>query len=305
MRWSSAWPSALIAALGLLLISQLRAPLNESHRKVSSGPDVFALTPPEQMVILSLGYRAALADLLLGHVMVAAGRHLLEKRLFEFAPDYLDTINALDPKFREGYRFADAIITLQAVEVPVDMYHRARAVLERGVRELPNDQELWSSAGQFLAYLAPSRLETAEERAAWRLEGARFLARACELIGSNENIPHHCVTAARLFGDAGKREAERSFLERFLLMTDDPELQTLARWKLSQLDGADASRRASERARAFEGIWRAELPFLSRAAFSVLGPRFDPSACAGMAGKDRPTECATSFRDDVRLRTTD
>jgi hypothetical protein len=168
VRLSSSWPSVLVAACGALLVGHLRTPLNVSYQRSTSGSDAYALASPDQMVALSLGYRAALADLLLGRVMVAAGTHLVEKRLFEFAPDYLDTINALDPKLRDGYRFADAIITLQGVEVPVEMYYRARAVLERGVRELPNDQELWSSAGQFLAYLAPARLETPEERAAWR-----------------------------------------------------------------------------------------------------------------------------------------
>jgi hypothetical protein len=303
VRLSSSWPSVLVAACGALLVGHLRTPLNVSYQRSTSGSDAYALASPDQMVALSLGYRAALADLLLGRVMVAAGTHLVEKRLFEFAPDYLDTINALDPKLRDGYRFADAIITLQGVEVPVEMYHRAREVLERGVRELPNDQELWSSAGQFLAYLAPARLETPEERAAWRLQGARFLARACELIGSNESIPHHCATAAKLFSDEGDREAARSFLRRFLLMVDDPELQAQAQWKLSQLDGAEASQRASERARAFERIWSADLPFVSRTAIFALGPRFDPFECAGASGKVRATTCVTSFRDDSRLRT--
>jgi hypothetical protein len=305
VRWSSDWLRVLLAAGGLLLAGRLRGPLNESHQRIENGAEAYALAPPDQMVVLSLGYRAALADLLLARVMVAAGAHLVDKQLFEFAPDYLDTINALDPKLRDGYRFADAIITLQAVEVPVEMYYRARKVLERGVRELPNDQELWSSAGQFLAYLAPARLETAEERAAWREQGARFLARACELLGSNDRIPHHCVTAAKLFGDAGNRDAERSFLQRFLLMTDDPELQAHARWKLSQLDGADASQRASERARAFERIWSTDLPSVSRTAFAALGPHFDPAACARAAGGPRAAKCATSFRDDARLGTAD
>lgn len=305
MRWSSDWLRVLLAAAGLLLASRLRGPLNVSHERIAKGAEAYALAPPEQMVVLSLGYRAALADLLLGKVMVAAGAHLRDKQLFEFAPDYIDTINALDPKFRDGYRFADAIITLQTVEAPVEMYRRARKVLERGVRELPNDQELWSSAGQFLAYLAPARLETDEERAAWREEGARFLARACELLGSNERIPHHCVTAAKLFGDAGNRDAERSFLQRFLLLTDDPELQALTRWKLSQLDGADASQRINERARAFERIWSTDLPSVSRAAFAALGPQFDPAACARAAGAARARACATSFRDDPRLGSAD
>lgn len=298
MKSSSLWLGLLTALVGAALVARVRGPLNDDLRKAHT-VDTYALAPPEQMIVLSMGYRAAVADLLLGHVMVSTGIHLQEKRLFEFAPEYIDTINALDPKFRDGYRFSDAIITLQTVKVPVEMYRRARSILERGTRELPFDQELWSSAGQFLAYLAPAHLEDAEERAAWRAQGARFLAKACELLGSNDRIPHHCVTAARLYSEAGNREAARSFLERFLLVTDDPELRAYTQWQLQRLAGDEHSHRAAERAQAFERIWIADLPFVTRIAFAALGPSFDPAACARAAGAVPPPRCATSFRNEA------
>ena len=63
MRWSSDWLRVLLAAAGLLLASRLRGPLNVSHERIAKGAEAYALAPPEQMVVLSLGYRAALADL--------------------------------------------------------------------------------------------------------------------------------------------------------------------------------------------------------------------------------------------------
>jgi hypothetical protein len=304
VKWSSSdLVHALVAALAITLVGGLRAPLADTlSRNQRKGVDAAVLPPPEHSVVMSLGYRSAMADLLFSHVLVSAGLHLQEKRLFELAPQYMDTINALDPKFRDGYRFADAIITLQTVKVPTEMYRRARLILERGTRELPFDQELWLSAGQFLAYLAPAQLETEAEREQWRQEGARYLARACELVGSNENIPYHCVTAAALYSDGGNIAASRAFLEKLLLVVDDPELRAIAERKLATLV-TDAERSAArERAQRFERAWREDLPFVSRAAMSALGPHFDPFGCAGAGVARRGTTCATSFRSKLSTR---
>ena len=298
MRWNrSDALCSLCAVLATLGIAFGRGALAQTYKQTSSGRDVYALAPPEQVVVGSLGYRAALADLIFAHVVVSAGVHLQEKRLFEFAAQYLETINALDPKFRDPYRFADAIITLQTVKVPEEMYGQARAILERGTRELPYDQELWSAAGQFFAYLAPAALSSERDRAAWREQGARYLARACELIGSNESIPYHCYTAATLFSEAGNLAASRSFLEKMRLMVDDPELQGMIDSKLRSLAGDEVQQAAQERAGRFERIWRSDLPFVSRATESALGPGFDPFACARASGAEPALSCATSFRE--------
>jgi hypothetical protein len=288
----------LCGMVALCLIVLERAPLAKAHQATSAGRDVYALAPPQQVVVGSLGYRAALADLIFAHVVVSAGLHLQEKRLFEFAAQYIETVNELDPKFRDGYRFADAIITMQTVHVPPQMYHRARAILERGTRELPYDQELWSAAGQFLAYLAPAQLSTDAEREAWRQEGARYLARACELIGSNENVPFQCITAATLFSQGGNLAASRAFLEKMRMVVDDPELQAMIDYKLGKLAGDEVKEATLDRSRRFERLWRDDLPFVSRTAMSALGPRFDPFACARTTTTAIPAPtCATSFRD--------
>jgi hypothetical protein len=289
--------AALCAVIGLALVVVERAPLSHAHQRTKEGGDVYTLAPPQQVVVTSLGYRAAAADLILAHALVSAGLHLQEKRLFEFAADYLDTVNALDPKFRDGYRFADAIITLQTVPVPVDKYYRARDILRRGTRELPYDQELWSAAGQFLAYLAPSVLKTEAEREAWRQEGARFLARACELIGTNENIPYHCYTASTLFSRAGNNDASRALLHKMRLLVDDPDLLKMIDFKLATLEGESARQEARERSARFERWWRDDMPSLSRVSVAALGPGFDPFACARANPAD--ASCATSFRDKV------
>jgi hypothetical protein len=280
----------------VLLVARARGPLLEANERAATARDVYALPPPEQTLVLSLGYRAAAADLIFGHVLVGAGTHLSEKRLFEFAGDYLQTVNALDPKFRAPYRYADGIITLQAVKVPDSMLRQARDILLRGTRELPYDQELWNSAGQYLAYLAPGWLSDPTEARAFREEGARLLVRACELIGMNDQIPHNCITAAALFSNAGDKAATRDFLTRLLDVIDDPGLRALAEGRLQQLDGESAVLQSRSRLERFNRLRAADLPFSPRTELQALGPRFDPASCAGKPPPPGDEHCSTSFR---------
>src|SRR5689334_10314302 len=188
----------------MCIVAWLRPALAADFHDIQAKSDVYKLPSPEQTYVASLGYRSAVADLIFGHVLVAYGLHFQERRRFEYVGEYLETVTQLDPKFRDPYRFADTLLTLQPEAPPAESYRKARRLQERGLKELPNDQELWSTAGQFLAYLAPSYLPEMEEKLEYQRTGTRYLMRACELIGSNDNIPYHCITAANLLSKQGK-----------------------------------------------------------------------------------------------------
>lgn len=289
MRWNKGdWPALLTLGLGVLILALTRPQLVEAHHRITSKHDAYLLPPAEQTRLMSLGYRAALADLIFGHVLVSAGIHLSEKRLFEFADLYLEAVTELDPKFRDPYRYSDALLTLQSVRVPEETYRKARKLLLRGTEAFPYDQALWASAGQFLAYLAPGQLSDPNEANDFKRDGARLLARACELIGKNDTIPHHCVTAAALFSEAGNNASAQAFLEKLLVVSDDPEIRALAQAKLAAMGVKAHTQR-------FEQLRREDLPFVSHEGFAALGPRFDPAACAGKSAADEA--CATSFRE--------
>jgi hypothetical protein len=292
-----AWGARLLS-IALLLVSglaigQLRSLLLARTGKLRDRTDVYDLPSPEQVVVASLGYRSALADLLFAHVLVWHGIHFQEKRRLEFAADYLDTVAALDPTFRETYYFGDTIITMQPVKPRHEDYVRARRLLEKGLVERPGDTELWLSVGQFLAYVAAPWLDDPTERAEWRLAGARVLARACELVGANENIPFQCITAAGLFNKAGEREATIQFLERVLAVSDDESIRERALGYLQGLLGERGQEQLKERADRLRTAWKADLPFVSLTAELVLGPPSDSAACAGLSRDHEP--CATTW----------
>jgi len=281
----------VVIALAALAIGTLRAPLVTRFFATKVQNDVFALPPPKQVVAMSLGYRAALADLIFAHVLVSSGIHVQERRAFEFVSEYLETVNELDPKFEAPYRMADGLITLQAKAVGPEAFRAARRVLERGMRELPYNQTLWYTAGQFFAYLGPGAFSDPKEQDDWRLAGGRALARACELVGSNENIPHQCVVAAGLLTKSGETAASRQFLERMLQVNDDPEIRALVSGLLQKAVGAEERDRVQARRSTFIRAWSDDLPFVSRGAIAAIGPSWDSARCASISA-----ECPTSWR---------
>ena len=287
-----------VLSVALLLLSgfgigKLRGALLPRLAAVHDKTDTYGLPSPDQVVVLSLGYRSALADLLFAHVLVWHGIHFQEKRRLEFAADYLDTIAALDPGFRDTYYFGDTLIAMQPVKPRREDYVRARRLLEKGLRERPSDTELWLSAGQFVAYVAAPWLEDPKEQAEWKLAGGRILARACELVGSNENIPYNCIVAAGLLSRAGEREANIQFLERVLAVSDDEEIRARALAFLERALGERSQEELKQRADRLRNAWKADLPFVSFTTELLLGPPTDPAACAGR-GHERPG-CATTW----------
>lgn len=286
--------SLALLALAAAGVAYLRPPLAARFHSVKTQHDVYTLPSPEQTVALSLGYRSALADLIFAHVLVSYGLHFQEHRRFEYVGNYLDAINALDPRFQTPYRFADTLLTMEPRPARYQDYVKARQILERGMKELPYDDALWNSAGEFFAYLAPPRLPP-RVRAEWRREGARCLARACEMVSANQNIPYHCITAAALLSRAGARDAMIRFLERVLAVTDDPNIRKLALAYLKHAIGQQVQAKARRRMTSFNHAWKSDLGFVSKNMALALGPRFDPAACAGLA-QARKKGCAATWR---------
>lgn len=291
--WSARLGLVAVFVTTALGINQLRETLIARTGKLREKGDVYELPSPEQVVVASLGYRSALADLLFAHVLVWHGIHFSEKRRLEFAADYLDTVAALDPTFRETYYFGDTLITMQPVKPRHEDYVRARQLLEKGLAARPGDTELWLSTGQYLAYVAAPWLDDPAEQAEWRLAGARLLVRACELVDSNENIPYHCLTASSLLSKGGEREARIQFLERMLVVSDDDNIRAMVLAQLKALLGDRAEEVVKSRSNELRAAWKADLPFVPLTTELVLGPPSDPAACAGLG--QRGPACVTSW----------
>ena len=286
-----------LLSLGIFLGASLaagvvRGDLVKTFQLAKTGEAVFTLPSPEHVVVLSLGYRAAFADYLYGDCLVQSGIHFAEKRRFEVAGRYLDTINELAPKFRQPYLFTDTLLTLQAVVPDQEDYRTARRILRRGTVERPFDQKVWHTAGQYMAYLAAPHIIDLEEKASFKLEGAKIIARSCELVGEDEEPPFGCVVAAKLLNRAGEVEAMTTMLLRVLAVTDD---QTVRQRALAYLTVRDRGR-ARVRIEDFENAWKSDLDFVSKHLILVVGPSTEAGSCAGSAHSGE-IGCETSWAE--------
>jgi hypothetical protein len=142
-------------------------------------------------------------------------------------------------------------------------------------------------------------MPTPELKRAFRLEGAKIMARACELASDNGNVPYQCITAAGIFSDAGEREAAIDAARRVLEVTDDPDIEktelAFLRKKLDEREADDTERRKA----LFRTAWMSDLPFVSKNKLLVIGPHVDALSCAGIQRAEAP-ECAASWKSWAR-----
>jgi tetratricopeptide (TPR) repeat protein len=282
----------IVVCAGLVYGTQL--PARAQHRELKETTEAYLLPPPRQVKVMSLGYRSALADVLWANVLVTAGLRLSERRRFDVAVNYLDAINELDPSWRDPYKMATSLITMQTKEAGIDQVRAARRILERGVRERPTDAELWLILGQFVAWIVPaSYLEHDPELAAeWKRDGAQYLQRAAELAPGDQSIQWQTLGAGRIFGEIGDIERAAEMYTTILATTEDPELRTRVLGQLEALDRKHAE--SAGKLRRFQARKRKQrflelvvesypgtLPSETKAL--LLGYPRDPAACAGGA----------------------
>lgn len=267
-------------AAGVIIIALARAPLADRHSRAAVGERVSLLLAPEHTLVFSLGHREALADYLFANLLVQYGLSFQERRRFEPTYRYLDTITTLAPEYDRPYLYADTLLTMRPLPATLEDFLGARRLHERGIKALPYHTELWSVAGQFAAFLAQQYLPP-EYKKEFKLAGARYMARACELASNNVNIPYHCIAAARILNRAGQREAMIRMLTRTLAVNDDPEIRRLALGYLEHAVSEREKERQAERLSQLDRQWKAHLPHASRIMMSILGPRPDVWRCAG------------------------
>ena len=175
-----------------------------------------------------------------------------------------------------------------------DDVRKARAYLERGTRERPQDRDVWMEYGQFIAFIAPSFLKDPAEVERWRRDGAEAMGHAVELGGEVDRA----LTAATLLDKAGATQAAIRYLERAYAFTEHPSMasvhEAIGR-RLAALQASGVRDAADAAARAIEGRWQSELPFVSRDRYLLLGPGVDVARCAGLAGADDP-DCVRDWR---------
>ncbi|NUP11026.1 MAG: hypothetical protein HOW73_33685 [Polyangiaceae bacterium] len=300
MRLGDALPVAFVlAGLAAGIGSQIVG--RASHREIKETTETYLLPPPQHLVVMSLGYRAAIADVLWANVLVTQGLRLGERRRFDTAVEYLQAINELEPKWRDPYRSTEALVTLQAKATPIEQVYAVRRILERGVRERPMDAELWLILGQFTGQIAPGTYleDDPVEAEKWRREGSEYLARAAELAPSDPTIAWQTIGAGKVFARSGRLERAIELYSVILATTTDAELRERMEVLLAQLQRDKQEAEAETRRRALHEVILDRFPGMTVSGALLLGPAPDPALCAGGArapAADQPG-CASGWTE--------
>jgi hypothetical protein len=287
-------PAALLlfvaAAVG---VARLQPQLAQTAHDTKEVGDVYALPPPAQLHAATLGWDAAFVDLLWSKLLVEYGMHWSEHREFLEVPEYADAILELEPGYAPIYRYIDTMLAYRPLQGTEDDVRKARAYLERGTRERPEDRDVWMQYGQFIAFIAPSFLRDPAEVERWRQDGAEAMGHAVEL-GAEVEL---ALAAADMLSRNGATQAAIRYLERAYLFTEHPSMASVHEAfgrRLAALQATGMREAADAAARAIDARWKAELPFLSRDRYLLLGPAIDVARCAGLAGAGDPA-CARDW----------
>jgi hypothetical protein len=255
--------------------------------------DVYALPPPAQLHAATLGWDAAVVDMLWCDLLVVYGTHWSEHRDLLEIPRYVDAILELDPTFAPIYNIVDTLLAYRPMRGTENDARLARHYLELGTRARPYDPRLWTRYGQFLAFVGPSFLHDDTEKAAWRQDGAQAMGHAVEL-GAD---PDRALAAATLLTTAGARQAAIAYLEHAYSLTDHPAMreihESIGR-RLASLEASTQRDAADAADRAIDARWSAEMPHVTRGHYLLLGPRVDPLECTGLEGSSEP-RCARDW----------
>jgi hypothetical protein len=201
-------------------VASLQPRLAHAAHAAGQREDAYALPPPAQFRAAALGWDAAAVDALWATLLVEYGRHWSEHHEFLDVPRYADTILELEPDYEPLYSHIDTMLVYRPLKGTASDARAAKAFLERGTRERPDDARLWLRYGQFLAFIGSSFVEDPVERAQWQQEGAHAIGRSVELGGD----PSRALSTVRILAEAGQAQAAIEYLERAYRFTEHPSM---------------------------------------------------------------------------------
>jgi tetratricopeptide (TPR) repeat protein len=269
--------------------------LAKTVHEVKERHDLVVFPPPAQLRAALLGWDAPAVDMLWAKLLVEYGMHFSEHREFTEIPRYVDAILELEPDYRPLYKYVDTMLAYRPMQGTESDVRLARAYLERGTRELPQDARVWLKYGQFIAFIAPSFLKDPNDTQLWRKEGAEAIERAVEL-GAD---PEEAMAATSMLSRAGATREAIRYLENAYAFTEHPSMREIHEAigkRLEALSSISLRDQTDATERAIDARWARELPVVSRDHYLLLGPVTDPMRCAGpYAAED--ASCARSWQD--------
>lgn len=260
----------IVAATLGALATAARLPATAAFLEADGYEDRYYLPQPAWLVVMSLGHREALADLLWMRLLVYYGEELGHQGHERHIFDYAEAILALDADYLPVYRRVGTLGIYRAQAPPLEDVERAAALMERGAARFPNDGPLMWTTGATLAFELPplyrghpDQQEHARERA------APYLIRASQLGAAP---PYAVFSSATMLARIGRAEEAATHLEEMYAITDDEDLRAEIAGNIEHLRSeAFATAFVDENAR-FESAWGRDMPYAPAALYDLIGP---------------------------------
>lgn len=239
---------------------------------------------PAAAPFLSLGYRELAADVLYVRMRSYFGGYDHDA---DSVGSLAEAIIALDPSFGRVYEYGARAMTMARRGVDQAAYLRAIAILERGIREFPNDWRLPFLAGQI--YTQDLQTTDPAQRRAWDETGTLLVESAIRKPGAPAQAAEWAAVMRTKFGQYDRAVQG---LREILLITDDAKARKALLERLAKLqeDSSDSlAAEVEDLRKRFEKAWKRDRPAVPATWYVVLGPRLQPGfdlATLATGGRD-------------------
>ncbi len=262
---------ALLAVVAVGYVTrELRLTGFRAHQKSQSYEDRYYLPPARWLPLMSLGFRAALADLIWCRSLVYFGEEMVHKGAVKYAFDYTDAVLALDPDFRAAYIWIGTASLYRTVDSPYRDGLRASSYLKRAAARWPNDGDLHWRYGGYLRFELAPLLEEGPEKERLVALATPHLAVAASLGAGPAWL---ALNSSSLLERVGQTEQAIRHLEEVYGTVQNEKTKEVIEQRLAALRSRAFVEALRTATKAFEDERRASYPYLSPGLFLLLGPK--------------------------------
>jgi hypothetical protein len=296
LKLALALAALLLAAAAL---DRLREHAQDQFAKTQTYEDIYYLPPSDILLVASLGYREALADLLWMKGLVYYADELLHRGGVKNLYRYGDAVLALDPDYKRVYRWIANAAIYRTGEVTVADAYAAIRYLEVAARRFPDDGEVaWDLGANYAFELAPM-LEGDDKRREARRKGLEYLEAASL---RNAGPPWLALQTASELTALGRTEQAIRHLQDVYAVTTDASIKARIEQQLAGLRSqayTEALRRSSDE---LEAQRKRDFPYMDPTLYLLVGPRPPFGGDAWLAGGfdplPRASEASASDLED-------
>lgn len=272
-RGSQLWGALAALVLLAFAIRHVRQGAFTAHLESQRYEDVYYVPPSQWLPLFSLGYQAALADLLWCRALVYFGEEFIRHRSAKHLYDYTDAMLTLDSEFRAPYRWVATIAFYRPGEFDLQDAERAVSYLRDAVRKWPNDGELAWELGAALRFEIAPYVKDRSYRRKLEEEAAEFLS-AAALLGAGP--PWLALNSSSLLHKLGKNEQAIRHLEEVYGTVQDPTTKANIAAQLARLRSEAYATAMTEANDQLEAARKRDFPYVDSSLFLVLGPKAQP-----------------------------